>query len=202
MRRALRLLMIILLIFLCGSGLSFSRTESLLHEWCGMFLVVCVLLHLACNRKWFIRLFKGKYNCYRGFNTVIDMLLIAIIVLTAVSGMMISGYVFSFLDLGGTAWGRRMHLAGTAWLFLLSGIHFGMHMRNDKRNVLLYIVAACGIAAFAISRFYERLFLISEFAYVLSVSPWIIYLIHAFIFSTFMCVGNEIRLLVVKKNEM
>ena len=201
MRRVLHYVMIILLIFLCGSGLSFSRTESLLHEWSGILLFVCVIVHLIWNRKWFNGIFRGKYNANRSLITATDILLIVLILMIAVSAMVISGYVFSFLDLHGAAWGRRIHFAGTAWLFLLSGIHFGMHMKAGKRNVILYITAAGGLAAFIVCRFYERLFLLNEFAFIPSVPSWTVYLLHALMFGAFMCIGSEIKWLVTKKRE-
>lgn len=37
MRKILHCCMAILLVFLCGSGMAFSETESLLHEW--LFLI-------------------------------------------------------------------------------------------------------------------------------------------------------------------
>ena len=114
MRKVLHYVMIIALIFLCGSGLSLSRTESLLHEWCGIILCACTLLHLVWNRKWFRALAKGRYSANRTLITITDILLILLIVLIAVSSLMISGYVFSFLDIGGAAWGRRIHYVCTA----------------------------------------------------------------------------------------
>ncbi|SDB34209.1 protein of unknown function [Pseudobutyrivibrio sp. YE44] len=201
MRRALHYVMIILLIFLCGSGLSFSRTESLLHEWCGILLFALVIVHLVWNRKWFIGVFRGKYNTNRILITVTDIMLIVLILMIAVSAMVISGYVFSFLELQGATWGRRIHFAGTAWLFLLSGIHFGMHIKMEKRNIVLYIAAAGGIAAFVVCRFYERLFLLNEFAFIPSVSSWVVYLLNALMFCTFMCIGSEIKRLTAKKRK-
>jgi hypothetical protein len=201
MRRILHYVMIILLIFLCGSGLSFSRTESLLHEWCGILLFALVIVHLVWNRKWFIGVFRGKYNTNRILITVTDIMLIVLILMIAVSAMVISGYVFSFLELQGAAWGRRIHFVGTAWLFLLSGIHFGMHIKTEKRNIVLYIAAAGGIAAFVVCRFYERMFLLNEFAFIPSVPSWVVYLLHALMFGTFMCIGSEIKRLTTKKRK-
>ena len=199
MRKVLYFVMIMALIFLCGSGLSFSRTESLLHEWCGILLFICILLHLVWNRKWFRALTKGRYSANRTVITVTDILLILLIVLIAVSSLVISGYVFAFLKLGGAGWGRRIHYICTAWLFLLAGVHFGMHLKTGKRKPTLYIAGAAGIAALVICRFYERLFLLTEFAYMPNIPQWTIYLLHALMFATFMTLGNELSRLIKRK---
>ena len=191
--------MIIELIFLCGSGLSFSRTESLLHEWSGILVFICIVFHLVWNRKWFRALAKGRYSANRTMITVTDILLILLIVLIVVSSLVISGYVFSSLDLGGAAWGRRIHYVCTAWIFLIGGIHFGMHLKTGKRNPILYIAGAAGIAAFVICRFYERLFLLNEFAYMPDIPQWTVYLLHALMFAAFMTLGNEFFRLIKRK---
>ena len=193
MKKPLHYSMIILLIFLCGSGMAVSRTESLLHECCGIFLFLCILLHLVKNRQWFAHLFQGKYNAYRTVITIIDLLIIVMILLIAISSVTISGYVFSPIALGGAAWGRKIHFAATAWLLVLSGFHCGLHMKTEKRNVLLYIAGAGGIIAFIICRLYERLLLLNEFAYMPALPSWTIYLLHAIMFAAFIALGSECR---------
>lgn len=199
MRKILHYCMIILLVFLCGSGMAFSETESLLHEWGGMLLIICILLHLATNRKWFKNLLKGKYSMHRSIIVVTDVALIGFIVLIAISSPVISEHVFSALNLAGSAWGRKIHLVGTAWLLILCGVHYGMHVATGKRNIALYIAGVSGIVSFVVLRFYERLFLISEFAYAPDVPWWCIYLMHGLIFSAFVAVGNVIKG-IIKKN--
>ena len=200
MRKLLHYAMIPALIFLCGSGMAFSRTESLLHEICGIVMFLCVLLHLAVNRKWFASLFRGKYNANRIMTATADFLLIAAILAIAVSSVVISGYVFAKLDLAGAFWGRRIHMTATAWLFVISGIHYGMHLRGGKRNVILYVSGAVGIASFIVCRFYERLFLLNEFAYMPDIPEWTLYLMHALMFTAFMALGSELKRLMTRKN--
>ena len=201
MRKLLHYAMILALVFLCGSGMAFSRTESLLHEVCGIIMFLCVLLHLAINRKWFTALFRGKYNANRIMTAAADFLLIAAILLIAVSCVVISGYVFSKLNLSGAFWGRRVHMAATAWLFVISGIHYGMHLKNGKRNLLLYIAGAAGVAAFIICRFYERLFLLNEFAFMPDIPEWTVYFLHALMFTAFMTLGSELKRLMTRKGK-
>ena len=95
MKRALRYGMILLLVFQCGSGMAFSRTESIAHEWAGLVLFAVILVHLILNRRWFGNLFRGKYNPARSISAAADAALILAVILIAVSGMVISGYAFS-----------------------------------------------------------------------------------------------------------
>ena len=199
MRKLLHYAMILALIFLCGSGMAISRTESLLHEVFGIVMFLCVLLHLAVNRKWFTSLSRGKYNANRFMTAAANFLLIAAILLIAVSSVVISGYVFSKLNLSGAFWGRQIHMAATAWLFVISGIHYGMHMR--KRYLSLYIAGAFGIAAFIVCRLYERLFLLNEFAYMPYIPERTIYLLHALMFAAFIVLGNELKQIMTRKGK-
>jgi len=193
MKKVLNYAMIVSLVFICASGMAFSRLESLLHEWCGVALFVCIILHLIINRKWFTALFRGKYAFSRGVMTTVDAALIVLFVLIVLSSFVISGYVFSFLKLSGSAWGRRIHLVGTAWLFLICGIHFGIHLKKGKKNIPIYVAAVFGLISFVICRFYERLFLLNEFVYAPNIPAWSVYLMHAFMFALFVTVGELIR---------
>ena len=199
MKKLLRYAMVPLLVFLCGSGMAFSRAESVLHEWCGIILIVCVVLHLTINRRWFQALRRGHYSINRGVIAATDFLLIALVFMIAVSSIVISGNVFSPLNLSGAFWGRRIHMVATAWLLLLCGVHYGMHLKGGKTNVLLYLAGATGIAAFVVCRFYERLFLLNEFAYLPNVPEWAVYLLHALMFAAFMVLGNELNRLLKRK---
>ncbi len=105
----------------------------------------------------------------------------------------VAEYIFSSLNLMGSAWGRKIHLVGTAWLLLLSGVQYGMHLAAGKRNIALYVAGVLGIAAFVILRFHERLFLISEFAYAPDIPWWCIYLMHGLMFVAFMATGVLIK---------
>ena len=193
MKRALRYGMILLLVFQCGSGMAFSRAESIAHEWAGLAFFAAVLVHLILNRRWFGSLFRGKYNPARSIFTAADAALILTVILIAVSGAVISGHAFSSLNLSGSSWGRKMHFVSTAWLFLLCGFHYGAHLGKGKRNIPLYISGALGIVAMAVLKFCQRLFLLNEFAYSPDVPRWCVYLMHGLMFTSFMAMGIGIK---------
>ena len=193
MKRALRYGMILLLVFQCGSGMAFSRTESIAHEWAGLVLFAAVLVHLILNRRWFGNLFRGKCSPARSISTAADAALILAVILIAVSGMVISGYVFSSLNLSGTSWGRKIHFVSTAWMFLLCGFHYGTHLGKGKGDIPLYVSGVLGIAAMAVLKFCQRLFLLNEFAYTPDVPRWCVYLMHGLMFTSFIALGIGIK---------
>lgn len=203
MKRALRYGMVLLLVFQCGSGMAFSRTESIAHEWAGLALFAVILVHLILNRRWFGNLFRGKYNPARSISTTADAALILAVILIAVSGMVISGYAFAPLNLSGSSWGRKIHFVSTAWLFLLCGFHYGAHLGKGKRNVPIYILGTFGIAATAVLKFCQRLFLLNEFVYTPEVPHWCVYIMHGLMFTSFMAMGSGLKSIteIIRKPE-
>ena len=193
MKTAVRYGMILLLVFQCGSGMAFSRAESIAHEWAGLAFFAAILVHLTLNRRWFGNLFRGRYNTVRSISTAADAALILAVILIAVSGTVISGYAFSPLNLSGASWGRKIHFVSTAWLFLLCGFHYGTHLGKGKRILPVYILGTLGIAAIAVLKFCQRLFLLNEFAYTPDVPPWCVYLMHGLMFTSFMALGCGMR---------
>lgn len=193
MRKVINYLMIASLIFLTGSGTATNKTESLLHEICGITLFICIALHLILNRKWFTRIFKGKYSGSRIALTVTDVLLIVTVALIIISSVIISRYIFSFLDATGTLLARRIHLVATAWMLMICGVHYGLHLKKARWNYILYVIGAGGIAALVYCKFYERLFLISEFAFMPQAPQWLMYGMYAIIFLTFVSLGSLIK---------
>lgn len=193
MKRALRYGMVLLLVFQCGSGMAFSRAESIAHEWGGLVLFAVILVHLTLNRRWFGNLFRGKYNPARSISTTADAALILAVILIAVSGMVISGYAFAPLNLSGSSWGRKIHFVSTAWLFLLCGFHYGAHLGKGKRNVPIYILGTFGIAATAVLKFCQRFFLLNEFVYTPEVPHWCVYIMHGLMFTSFMAMGSGLK---------
>lgn len=104
-------------------------TGDKLHEWIGMGMTVILIAHHILNIKWYLSLFKGKYNPYRIITTVVNTLLLASIVLTAFSGMSMSNHAVPFLyGMSGIVFTRTAHLACSYWSFILMGIHLGLHL--------------------------------------------------------------------------
>ena len=162
------------------------------HEWLGLTLFVLFFVHTALNYRWYLALFKGKYTPVRILQTAVDVLLLAAMILCIYSSMKISGTVFEWMDLSGTALGRKLHLITTAWSFVLMSCHVGLHwssvvalgrkirMPAKAKNVVTWIlrvlviaVSAFGVYIFIGRKFYEEMFLLTMY-------KWYNYNTHVF----------------------
>ena len=109
--------------------MAYQVTGEAAHEWIGMGMTLIVIVHQILNRKWYGALFKGKYNPYRILSTVLNILLLFCIALTAFCGMSMSGYAVPFMyGMAPVSFVRRMHLSMSHWSFVLMGLHLGMHI--------------------------------------------------------------------------
>lgn len=141
------------------------------HEYMGIGLFVCFFAHCALNYRWYRGLFKGKYTLKRSIWMVVNLLLFVSFAICIFSSFMISGVVFRKIRLGGMMLtGRKLHLASTAWSFVLMSIHLGLHIRPRKEKkqkiclcVIMSVVSVVGIYIFIVRKFYEELFLLTEF---------------------------------------
>lgn len=55
------------------------------------------------------------------------------IIFSAISGILLSQYVFTFLNINqGISFARAAHMICTHWMFVLTSFHLGMHMKIMK----------------------------------------------------------------------
>lgn len=109
--------------------MSYQVVGETLHEWIGIGMTVVLILHHILNIKWYGALFKGKYNAYRIITSVINILLLASIALTAFCGMSMSNHAVPFLyGMANIVFTRTVHLALSFWSFILMGLHLGLHL--------------------------------------------------------------------------
>lgn len=109
------------------------------HEWLGVLMTALFLLHHAINWKWWKSIGKGGYTPLRFAGAVINLLMLADILALAVSGIMMSGFVFDWLPIsGGMILSRRLHLFASHWGLILMALHTGMHW-----NMLFSLGGAC-----------------------------------------------------------
>lgn len=123
-KRLVDLLMTLVLFLLMG----FMVTGQELHEWFGTGMFLLVILHNILNDRWYFSLKKGRYGAYRIVWVTLNFLLLTAMISAVVSGIAMSGYVYSFLDLGiSMSFAREAHLASVYWSFLLMSLHLGLH---------------------------------------------------------------------------
>jgi hypothetical protein len=125
-------LMTILLLLLMAHQL----TVDAAHEWFGAGMFVLFIMHNLLNWKWYRVLLKGKYNAFRIFQTIVNILVFAAMIGLMISGIMLSRYVFAFLPIsGGMSFARKLHLLSSHWAFALMSMHLGLHWTMMIRMV-------------------------------------------------------------------
>lgn len=159
--------MFLLFLLLMGAHL----TSSTIHEWLGIGLFVCFILHNILNYKWYRALFKGKYTVLRWVQTGVNVLLLFAVLGCLFSSLVISGVVFRSIRFSGIELGRGLHMLCTAWGFVLMNVHLGLHIKLPKTTKILpiilyisaFIMAVYGIVVFAERKLWQELFLLAEY---------------------------------------
>ena len=164
---AVDVFMTLALLFLMG----YAFWGDVAHEWAGAGMFLLFLLHHILNGNWYKSLFKGGYTPLRVFRLIVDVLVFLAMIGLMVSGIMLSNYVFTFLNIrGGMSFARLLHMAASHWGFVLMALHLGLHwsmllgmagkvmkvrQTSRLRKVLLSIVGA-GIAVYGLMVFIRR----------------------------------------------
>ena len=174
--------------------MGYHMVDASAHEWLGVALCLLFILHHALNGGWHRGLLRGKYSPQRALLTAVDVLLALAMVAIIVSSIMVSRYVFRFLDLGMRALGREMHMISTMWGFVLTGLHLGLHWniflgmarracrgRTAKTGVLLARVVLTAAFIFGAYQFMTRglwmeLFMLRDFAFLPYGEPLLLFI--------------------------
>ncbi len=176
-RRSLDLAMTLLSVLLMG-GL-FLFPSDVVHEVLGALLILLWVVHNILNRNFYKSLFKGRYTPFRIVLTVINAALLALCVLLAVSGIMLSNHLFIFFGIEhGMSFARKAHLVASHWYYILIALHFSLHIGavfgglklNEKPRPVRVIVncAAGAVSLYGLFSFvrlglWKYLFLLQEF---------------------------------------
>lgn len=116
--------------------MAYSLIGEKFHEAAGTAIFVLFVIHHILNRKWYGALFKGKYNARRIFQTVLDMLLLAFMILQPVSGILMSKHLYTFLPvLPVSSEARGIHMLLAYWGYVLLSIHAGTHLISPMRKL-------------------------------------------------------------------
>lgn len=125
------LLMTVILLLLAA----YSLIGETFHEVAGTVMLVLFLTHTWLHRKWWKAIPKGRYTLYRGFVTVLDMVLLVLMLLQPLSGIAMSHHLYTFLDLNVSAAARDIHLFLAYWCYVLMSFHLGLHMGTITRAI-------------------------------------------------------------------
>ncbi len=173
------IVMTVLLLLLMAYELIGSRA----HEWFGTGMLVMFILHHILNRKWTVSMHKGRYTPFRVLQTVLVLVILASILCSIVTGIMMSRYVFDFLPgAGGMGRARILHMLSAYWGFIWMSLHLGLHwnrmlgmaQKGSKTTghikvwvsrIIGAAIAAYGVYAFVIRGIGNYMFLRSLFVF-------------------------------------
>jgi len=138
--------------------MAFQVTEQLAHEWLGVTMLALTIVHQILNRKYYASIFKGKYPPLRGFQLIVNALLLLSFVCTALSGMMMSRFATPFMNgILPSSFVRQAHLALSHWSFVLMGLHLGLHfgiVTAKLKNKAVKIVLGAVMSGVSVCGFY------------------------------------------------
>jgi hypothetical protein len=175
----LDILMLILLMALMARHFSGEKT----HEWLGVIMLTLIVAHNVLNRNWYKSLPKGRYSGYRIFHSGVNILTLCLFIALGISGMVMSGHVFTFLNIKrGMSLARRIHMAAAYWAFIFITFHLGLHWNKPlglirkriKRiichdvlvlRLLAAIIFIFGSYAYVKHNIFSYMFLQIEFAF-------------------------------------
>ena len=112
----------LLLLFL--AALAYTWTGYTLHVWAGWLWLAAVVLHGVLNKPWYQNIFRGAYSPRRIFILTLNMLL-----WVCTAGLFVSGLYMAYgtLNVAQATLMRQIHVGCAWWLFLLCGVHAGLH---------------------------------------------------------------------------
>lgn len=205
-KRIVDFIMTFLLLFLMG----YQFWGQLAHEWAGVIMFVCFILHHILNRNWYTSLKKGKCTSTRVIWIILNILLFAAMIGLMISGIMLSRHAFAFLSIKGSmSFVRRLHMVSAYWGFLLMALHIGFHwvmlwnpikakIKNSRLLFLLktagWVFAVYGIYVFVKRNLIQYLFLKTEFVFMdFSESKVLFYLDYLSMIAMFILAATLIK---------
>lgn len=155
-----------------------------LHEWMGVMMFLLFIMHHILNLNWHKNLLKGKYNAVRSIGTLVNIGILICMILSAISGILLSQYVFAFLDVSnGISFARAAHMISTHCMFVLTSFHLGMHLKvmksyiekSSKRKlgtvsgrvlkILFAVIGVYGLKVFIDTRLWQYMFYQVQFMF-------------------------------------
>ena len=170
LRMSIDITMTVLSIILMGRNFLFPA--EIVHEILGVGLFVLWSVHIFLNRRWYVAIFKGKYNPYRIMQTVINCCILICTIFLMISGIILSNQLFTFLNIqSGLGFARIAHLLSSHWYYLFMSLHIGLHMGRLFQNVaakklpriILVLTCLYGLYAFIARGIWKYLVLKQQF---------------------------------------
>lgn len=207
------------MLFMLPVLMSEILTGQQVHEWLGTGMVLLFLLHHILNFGWMRNLFQGNYTPPRCAGTALNVLLFFDFFALAFSGMMMSGFVFTWLPFsGGMITARTLHLFSSHWGLILMSLHTGMHWklvldmcknRMPERKMddwflwllrgAAFSIVLLGIYGFMQQKMTDYLFMRTHFVFFDETKPvWMFYVEVTAMIGMFIVAGHYLGLVLQK----
>lgn len=196
-------------------ALMFLMTYELIgqsnHEWIGMGMFILFLFHHILNRKWIRNLAKGRWTSFRIWQTVLVVWIMASMIGSMISGIVLSRTVFAFLEFrSGQSWARTIHMLCAYWGFVGMSLHLGLHWNmmlgmaqkySGKVSLIpvwVLKLLAFGISAYGVYAFIKRdigsyMLLKNEFVFFDFEEPLVFFFAdYLAIMGLFVCLGHYV----------
>lgn len=210
------LCMVLALLFL----MTYNLLEDAFHEWIGTAMLILFVLHHILNLKWSRSVFRGRYTLYRIVQTIIAVAILFTMLGSMVSGIVLSHYVFDFLDISSNySFSQMVHLFCAYWNLLLLSMHLGLHWKDMMgRAAKLFgrlpnqctwllrlvgiLIAGYGVFAFIRLDIGSYMTMQAHFIFLDYDRPFIFYLIdYSAIMGLFILIGHYLSS-AIRKHEM
>ena len=132
------ILMTLGLIFQMG----YMIVGDLAHEFTGVITISLWVIHNILHYRWYATLGINQYPPKRIIQTALNLLLLISVLGIAVSSVILSSYVFSFLGIEtGMGFARSLHMISVYWSFVLSSLHLGLHWSRIIKIIIKHTIA-------------------------------------------------------------
>lgn len=209
-------LMTVILLLLMSYGL-FGEAY---HEWAGAGMFLLFVVHHVLNRKWTGNIRKGKYTAFRVVQTALAAAVLIAMLGSMISGILLSRYVFSFIEVRGmTMLARNVHMVCAYWGFVFMSLHIGVHwcmvvgmtekrfqnpsvIRTWSGRIAGAAIALYGLYAFAGRAIGSYMFLRVHFAFFDYEEPlWRFLLDYLAVMGLFVFVGHYMGKVLKQQNK-
>lgn len=121
------------------AALAYWWLGNLAHEVIGTALFGLVALHAWFNRRWYLGLFRGRYDARRGAAAAVNLAFLVVMAVVLVTSILMSRDVFAFLGIEADFRMRDIHMFASYWAVALLGVHLGLNwliVMNVTRGAL------------------------------------------------------------------
>ena len=211
MKKTLKLIVDILMTVVFVLLMCVSQTGSYLHEIMGIMVIILFVIHQILNINFYKNTFKGKYGKIRIAFMVVDITLLIMMIVMMVSALMISQNILTFIQIGNDSLGRTLHIFSTYTIYMLCGVHLGLHynmiikLKNEKKmivtGILLIFSILFGSYGFIKREFISKLTLQSVYPLYFEESLFVTLVDYIGILTMFTMIGYGIYQLCILKRK-